>query len=800
MEELFYGLCGLALVIAPFWALIATIRKTNRLEREMLTVRNRLATLERTLAPSSPQAASQAASATIAPHQLATLIDLETLKKEIPPEEPIRIEANTDAPPKQTQESPTTTAPSTSTPKPKTNLEWETLIGGRLFNRIGAAAIVIGIGFFLKYAFDNDLISEPLRVLIGVFFGIGLIAGAERLHRKKLPIFAQGLTGAGIGALYVSVYAAVNFYHLMPPLQGFAGMIGVTVISFVLALRYNALAIAIALLAWFGGYLTPLLIHSAQPNPFGLMSYLTVLSLGMLALVLRRDDWFVLKPLSFLATYSVCGAWYLNAYTTLEHFSMTLGFAVLFWVIFFGVDLYRAASGRSVGDAPWRRIDSLLNSSISYAAFFALIYDAYQSWMPFWTLGYGFAYFGASQLVRVRQPEHRFAFMRYTLTAIIQLAVATAQQFDDEWTVIAWSVEFAALFWAGAQWKRPFVMVAATALSILAFGTFFVQYEGSADNNGFISLPAAMHLVVMLAFLIVAIINTQLEQGGIIGKFTRGINIFHAFWVVALGKLVVYEISQFYQWNEQRHILHTDYWYGALIGIAYFVLAVSLAWLARRYAWKEVTWMAMIITAALVIAAVLAGFVYEPAIEWSLLLNIRVALLATGLGAVLALWKIFDTNASATTSTISPAFAPYIRPVLGASALLLLFTVQTGEASDFFHSKIMRIYALPEAVQQNATVRGNLLALENAKQLAISSVWLIYAAMMMIGGFVRRLKELRLVALGLAGIAVLKIFLYDLSFLTTPYRIASFIGLGIVLLLVSYLYQRFKDRLLEDVA
>lgn len=480
---------------------------------------------------------------------------------------------------------------------------------------------------------------------------------------------------------------------------------------------------------------------------------------------------------------------------------MTLGFAVLFWAMFFVVDLYRATSGRSANDAPWRRIDSLLNSSISYAAFFALIYDAHQSWMPFWTLGYGLAYFAASQLVRVRQPEHRFAFMRYTLTAIIQLAVATAQQFDDEWTVIAWSVEFAAIFWAGVHWKRPFVTIAATALSIITFGTFFTRYEGSTDNNGFTSLPAAMHLVVILAFLVVAIINTRLEHGGIIGKFTRGINIFHAFWVVALGKLVVYEISQFYQWNEQRHILHTDYWYGSVIGIVYFVLAVCLAGVARRYAWREVTWMAMIITAFLVATAVLAGFVYEPAVEWSLLLNIRVALLATGLGAVFALWKIFDTNAaSATTSAISPAFAPYIRPVLGASALLLLFTVQTGEASDFFHSQIMRIYALPEAVQQNATVRGNILALENAKQLAISSVWLIYAAMMMIGGFVRRLKELRLVALGLAGIAVLKIFLYDLSFLTTPYRIASFIGLGIVLLLVSYLYQRFKDRLLEDVA
>jgi uncharacterized membrane protein len=79
-------------------------------------------------------------------------------------------------------------------------------------------------------------------------------------------------------------------------------------------------------------------------------------------------------------------------------------------------------------------------------------------------------------------------------------------------------------------------------------------------------------------------------------------------------------------------------------------------------------------------------------------------------------------------------------------------------------------------------------------------VWLVYAAALMVGGFVRRVRVLRLAALGLAGVSVLKIFLYDLSFLTTPYRIGSFIGLGVMLLLVSYLYQRFKDRLLDDAA
>lgn len=837
MEELFYVLLGLAIVLAPIIALFSTMRKTRFLEREVWDLRKRLTALERGLEGISltgtAQAASQNPSATrsgIAPHQLATLIDLETLKQEIEPpvspqepdstlaplppissaKRPVQMPSREETSSEARPPLPNIKAPQQhATKPPRTNTEWESLIGGRLFNRIGAAAIVIGIGFFLKYAFDNDIISEPLRVLIGVFLGAAFMVGAEQMQRKKLPIFAQGLTGAGIGTLYLSVYAAYNFYHLMPIMQAFAGMIGVTVIGFVLALRYNALPIA--LLAWFGGYLTPLLMHSAQPNPFGLMSYLTILSLGMLALVLRRDDWFVLKPLSFVAAYGVCGVWYANAYTTMEHFPMTVGFALLFWVIFFAVDLYRAVSGRSKDDAPWRRIDSLLNSSISYAAFFALIYDAHPRWMPLFSVFYGGSYFLASQLIIVRQPEHRFAFMRYTLTAIIQMVVATSQQLDNEWTIITWSAEFAFLFWAGVRWRYTFVSIAGAVLSLMVF--FFVVFWQTLHNMispfqlllqsgqqptvfSILDLPLLMYSVSMAAFIFVGVLFPRLAgQDERIGNL-RLVNIFHFAWVIVGVNAIIYTFSHIFLLEQSYPVLHGEYRQFQIIGIAFTVFVGILAWLGRKLLWKEVTWMAMLIGALTFVTLILRGFAYEPAIEWSFVLNLRVAALLVAFGVSLMLWRIFDNG----NTTLSASIKPAIRPVLGGLTFVLLFTLFTGEASDYFHSQAMRLYALPHAVQLNAIIGEKIVAHGNAQQLAISLVWLVYAAALMVGGFVRRVRVLRLAALGLAGVSVLKIFLYDLSFLTTPYRIGSFIGLGVVLLLVSYLYQRFKDRLLDDAA
>lgn len=85
--------------------------------------------------------------------------------------------------------------------------------------------------------------------------------------------------------------------------------------------------------------------------------------------------------------------------------------------------------------------------------------------------------------------------------------------------------------------------------------------------------------------------------------------------------------------------------------------------------------------------------------------------------------------------------------------------------------------------------------LGNKRHLTLSLVWVGYSALLLIVGFLKRLAAIRYVGIGLLGVSILKIFLYDLSSLEQPYRIISFIGLGIILLAASYAYARFKDRI-----
>ena len=81
-----------------------------------------------------------------------------------------------------------------------------------------------------------------------------------------------------------------------------------------------------------------------------------------------------------------------------------------------------------------------------------------------------------------------------------------------------------------------------------------------------------------------------------------------------------------------------------------------------------------------------------------------------------------------------------------------------------------------------------------ARHLSLSILWVVYAAGMILVGVRRQSAPLRWQALGLFGLVVVKVFLFDLSYLDKFYRILSFLILGIALLVVSFLYQRRTAR------
>lgn len=130
-----------------------------------------------------------------------------------------------------------------SSDKSATSLEAR--IGGNWLLWVGIVAIVLGTVYFLKLAFENNWVGPSMRVAIGAFFGIGFVYWGEELQKREYPIYGQTVTGGGNAILYLSIYAAFNFYHLIPAPAAFFLMILVTATISVLAARYSSLALAL---------------------------------------------------------------------------------------------------------------------------------------------------------------------------------------------------------------------------------------------------------------------------------------------------------------------------------------------------------------------------------------------------------------------------------------------------------------------------------------------------------------------------------------------------------------------------
>jgi uncharacterized membrane protein len=127
--------------------------------------------------------------------------------------------------------------------------------------------------------------------------------------------------------------------------------------------------------------------------------------------------------------------------------------------------------------------------------------------------------------------------------------------------------------------------------------------------------------------------------------------------------------------------------------------------------------------------------------------------------------------------------------VLGVATIFLFLTIDTN---DIFEKKLQDVAAI------NPANRNEMEELyRNMKQLSISAIWLLYSMILMVIGIYRSNFNIRIASIVIFGITIAKVFFYDLSYLDTLHRIFSFIGLGVILLLVSYLYRRFKDLILK---
>jgi uncharacterized membrane protein len=192
---------------------------------------------------------------------------------------------------------------------------FEQQFGVRLPVWFGGAALILAGFFLVKFSIEQGWLNPTVRVILGVAFGLSMLASGGWVRRNDLANAAQigqSLTGAGIAVLYGSLYAATTLYELVPAFLGFGAMAALTMAALVLSLRHGP---PIALLGLLGGFLTPALVKSGNPSAPVLFIYLYFVLAGLLVLI-RREHWWLLSLPSVAGTFGWVLLWLFGGYFT----------------------------------------------------------------------------------------------------------------------------------------------------------------------------------------------------------------------------------------------------------------------------------------------------------------------------------------------------------------------------------------------------------------------------------------------------------------------------------------------------
>lgn len=348
----------------------------------------------------------------------------------------------------------------------RTDSDLESRIGSHWLNRIGISALLIGMAYFLKFAFDNNWIGPAGRVAIGLFAGVAVIAWSERFRAKGYRAFSYSLKALGIGALYLSLWGAFQVYALISNGVAFLAMFVVTAATAGMAWAEDSQLLAAFALA--GGFVTPILLSTGENREAALFGYVLLLDSATLVLV-RYKPWHRLPAMSFAGTLFLYVGWYSRFYDR-SQLSATLAFATLFWVIFAAAPLVSRQGENETAGLAIPPILAFVNAAAYFLQAYAVIDAIDRSYMACFTAGLSVVYILLSRQTGKRTSNSGPLRVLHYLHLAIGLGLITIAipiRLDAHWITIGWFVEAGILLWVADRIHSDLLNVFALAALLL---------------------------------------------------------------------------------------------------------------------------------------------------------------------------------------------------------------------------------------------------------------------------------------------------------------------------------------------
>jgi uncharacterized membrane protein len=380
----------------------------------------------------------------------------------------------------------------------------ELAVGQKWFLGIGVLILIIGIGFFLKYAFDQLWIGPAVQISLGFVCGVGLLLVGSICRRRNIRGLDIGIGAVGLGTLYLSSYAASQVDQLLPSSLALVLILLATAIGASLAILWASQGLAI--LTFLGGYLAPLLFASTQFDPWLFFGYLLILTLGAQILAYAKN-WNHLYSSGAALTWLALAVWSQRDYRK-EWFPETFVFTQILFVAYSIMPFLRAALTKG----PSRSQGFLLAvvNGLLCCWYSASLLDYQKTPGSLVSVSYAIITLGIA-LVFWRRRIPGLLSNWLIAQAIVFLLVFWAQILTDDWVTVFWSAELVILYWNAVKCNDRTLLSVTFLVGLLVVLQYFV------NALGFVFGPA----------------NAPLFTAGIVGRWSAGLSIITSLLFVA---------------------------------------------------------------------------------------------------------------------------------------------------------------------------------------------------------------------------------------------------------------------------
>lgn len=691
------------------------------------------------------------------------------------------------------------------------NPDLEKFIGENLINKIGVLILVLGISYFVKYAIDKDWINEPARVGIGVLCGV-LVMGIAHKLRKNHAAFSSVIVAGAIAIFYFTIGIAFHDYHLFNQTVAFSIMVVITAFSALISVSYDRVELAV--LSLIGGFAVPFMVSTGEGNYVVLFTYIIILNVGILAIAYYKK-WNLVNILAYAFTVLLYGGWLSQELSAEKpHYLGALIFGFIFYFIFILMNIINNI--KSKGEFSKTQLTILAsNTFLFYGAGMAILANYHPELRGLFTtllafLNLIYAWF----LYKKFELDEKAAYLLIGLTLTF-ITLAIPIQFEGNYITLFWAAEAVLLLWLSQKSKiisYRFGSIIVHLLMLFSLIMDWNKYYNSTLPLNIILNPIFITGVfaVVSLFAIWYLLKNETENSTVFDITFNPEN--YKKLVLEVAVVIAYLTGLLEVIFQSNHYIENIYSAIALPILYHLLFSVFLsAFLIKRK--TETGYQGALLIAITNIVLFAFWFSNYPFLEHK-------DIISSGIGKSIAFYlhyisllitiyfgyQLFQIYKKADFTLFKNRYFMWI---------VAFFIIYITSSEVMLHGLVlMNSSVTPHDIQTSsmyASYKSDLPYLRDfiaddyiglAKTKIIKTgfpvLWGILAFVFLIIGIKKQQKSLRIIALSLLGLTILKLFLYDISNISETGKIISFILLGILILIISFVYQKIKVLVIDE--